>query len=76
MSDEESPNITAEELAKRLKVSEGTLERWRGMTRREGKQVGPRFFRLSPGRGPGVRYRIKDVEEYERERLGKRPGAN
>lgn len=46
--------LTQPELALRLGVSENTLEKWRW------KKTGPRFFKLG-----GVRYLVKDVEEFE-----------
>jgi predicted DNA-binding transcriptional regulator AlpA len=51
--------ISQNELAQRWQVSEATLERWRS------QRKGPQFLRL----GGQVRYRLVDVESYERERL-------
>ena len=51
--------ISQNELAQRWQVSEATLERWRF------QRKGPQFLRL----GGQVRYRLVDVESYERERL-------
>ncbi|MEI7843809.1 MAG: helix-turn-helix domain-containing protein [Gallionellaceae bacterium] len=48
-------HLTQTHLAKRWSVSEGTLERWRS----EG--IGPIFLKLKGQ----VRYRIRDVEQYE-----------
>lgn len=48
-------HLTQTHLAKRWSVSEGTLERWRT----EG--IGPIFLKLKGQ----VRYRIRDVEQYE-----------
>jgi predicted DNA-binding transcriptional regulator AlpA len=51
--------IFQNELAQRWQISEATLERWRS------QRMGPQFLRL----GGQVRYRLVDVESYERERL-------
>ena len=51
--------ISQNELAQRWQISEATLERWRS------QRKGPQFLRL----GGQVRYRLVDVESYERERL-------
>ena len=51
--------ISQNELAKRWKISEATLERWRS------QRKGPQFLRL----GGQVSYRLVDVESCERERM-------
>ena len=51
--------ISQNELAQRWQISEATLERWRS------QRQGPQFLRL----GGQVRYRLVDVESYERERM-------
>ena len=51
--------ISQNELAQRWQISEVTLERWRS------QRKGPQFLRL----GGQVRYRLVDVESYEREWL-------
>ncbi|MCG3039176.1 helix-turn-helix domain-containing protein [Streptomyces sp. S1A] len=56
-------NLTEGQLAERLGVSVRTLQRWRW------QKTGPRYYKLSPGRGGRVRYRLADVERYEAERL-------
>ena len=48
-------HLTQRELAERWRISEATLERWRG----EG--IGPRYLKLQ-GR---VLYRLADIEAYE-----------
>ncbi|HFD87474.1 MAG TPA: DNA-binding protein [Gammaproteobacteria bacterium] len=52
-------HLTQRELAERWRISEATLERWRG----EG--LGPQYLKLH-GR---VLYRLVDVEAYEAECL-------
>ena len=52
-------HLTQRELAERWRLSEATLERWRG----EG--LGPQYLKLQ-GR---VLYRIVDVEAYEEQYL-------
>lgn len=51
--------ISQNELAQRWQISEATLERWRS------QRKGPQFLRL----GGQVRYRLVNVESYERERM-------
>lgn len=51
--------ISQNELAQRWQISEATLERWRS------QHKGPQFLRL----GGQVRYRLVDVESYEREKM-------
>jgi predicted DNA-binding transcriptional regulator AlpA len=51
--------ISQNKLAQRWQISEATVERWRS------QRKGPQFLRL----GGQVRYRLVDVESYERERL-------
>jgi hypothetical protein len=46
-------------LAKRWQVSPRTLERWRWTG------IGPRFLKI----GRRVRYRLEDIEAYEKQRL-------
>ena len=52
-------HLTQRDLARRWNKSEGTLERFRS----EG--IGPRFLKL----GGTVRYRLEDIEAYERDCL-------
>jgi hypothetical protein len=47
------------ELARRWKISERTLERWRWLGQ------GPRFMKL----GGRVAYRLEDIEAFEAEQL-------
>lgn len=51
--------ISPNELAQRWLISEATLERWRS------QRKGPQFLRL----GGQMRYRLVDVESYERARM-------
>jgi excisionase family DNA binding protein len=51
--------LTDIEVAKRLGVSRFTVRAWRL------KGTGPRFLKM----GRAVRYRVQDVEEYERQAL-------
>lgn len=52
-------HLTQRDLARRWNKSEGTLERFRS----EG--IGPRFLKI----GGTVRYRLQDIEAYERDCL-------
>jgi len=56
-----SRRLTQQEVAEMLNVSVGTVENWRY------RGVGPAYIKLGPGtRGTKVRYRIEDVEAFER----------
>lgn len=50
------------QLAKRWDMHPRTLENWRQQGR------GPRFFKLHDGPKAPVRYRLEDIEEFEKER--------
>ena len=52
-------HLTQNELARRWRMSERTLERWRWLGQ------GPRFMKL----GGRVIYRLEDVEAFEAEQL-------
>lgn len=54
------PNLSTEELANRWSVTPRTIKRWRS----EG--IGPRSFKI----GQLVRYRLDDVEQFERRSPG------
>jgi excisionase family DNA binding protein len=58
-SPSENRILTDIEVAERLGVSRFTVRSWRL------KGVGPRFLKM----GRAVRYRAKDVDEYERQAL-------
>ena len=62
-------NLTEKQVAERLRVSVRTVQAWRH------KRRGPRYFKLSPGRGGRVRYRESDIAVYESERLTDAGGA-
>ena len=53
--------LTTEELAKRWAVAPNTLRRWRV------DGTGPGFVKLGTGIRSAVRYRIDDIEEYEKD---------
>jgi excisionase family DNA binding protein len=55
----ENRSLTDVEVAERLGVSRFTVRSWRL------KGVGPRFLKM----GRAVRYRSRDVDEYERQAL-------
>lgn len=61
------PVLTPEQLASRWDLTTGTLRNWRS------KGLGPAYIRVGWGRGR-VRYRLVDVEAYERRHLVKAPG--
>ena len=52
-------HLTQRDLAERWGKAEATIERYRS------DGVGPRFLKL----GGGVRYRLEDIEQFERECL-------
>jgi Helix-turn-helix domain len=52
-------HLTQNELARRWRMSERTLERWRWLGQ------GPRFMKL----GGRVIYRLEDIEAFEAEQL-------
>jgi len=54
-------HLTTDQLAKRWGVSSNRLRQWRV----EGK--GPSFIKLGPGPKAPVRYRLEDIEEFERD---------
>lgn len=56
-------DLTERQVAARLGVSVRTLQNWRWLG------IGPRYFKLSPGRGGRVRYRLADCEQWEQERV-------
>lgn len=55
--------MTDDDVAARLGVSAHTVRAWRG------KGIGPRFFKM----GRAVRYRLADVEAYERHSRKEQP---
>lgn len=59
--------LTPKELAARLKIHTNTLAKWRMAN------TGPKFLRIGEGPKSRVRYRLQDIEEFERsnQSLGK-----
>ena len=63
MTEEPKPKvqmITSEQLAERWAVSKDTVRVWRI------DNVGPPWVKLTPGPKGAVRYRLSDIEEWER----------
>jgi len=60
------PVMTTEQLARRWEVSPGTLVNWRS----QGK--GPCYIRLGTGGKASIRYRLRDIEEYEQQQTVER----
>ena len=54
--------LTSKELAVRWKMSEQMLRVWRV------KNKGPNYFKLGEGKKASVRYRLEDVEAWEKQR--------
>jgi hypothetical protein len=52
--------LTPKELCERWKVADNTLRKWRVAN------VGPTYIKLGEGRNSEVRYRLDDVEAFER----------
>jgi hypothetical protein len=52
--------LTPKELCERWKVADNTLRKWRVAN------VGPAYIKLGEGRNSEVRYRIDDVEAFEK----------
>lgn len=55
--------LTTIELAARWKMAVGSLENWRQ------QKKGPRFIKMGGAKNADVRYRITDVEAFERKNL-------
>lgn len=53
--------LTSKELAERWKMSEQILRVWRL------KKKGPQYFKLGEGKKASVRYRLDDVEAWEKQ---------
>jgi hypothetical protein len=56
--------LTPKELAERLKVTDGTLRKWRIA------KVGPKYVKLGDSRTALVRYKLEDVEAFEQSNKG------
>lgn len=54
--------LTSKDLAERWKMSEQMLRVWRV------KNKGPNYFKLGEGKKASVRYRLEDVEAWEKQR--------
>lgn len=52
--------ITTQALAERWGLSVGTLENWRA------QKKGPPFVKIGGGSRGSVRYKLADIEEYEK----------
>ena len=52
--------LTPKELCERWKVADNTLRKWRVAN------TGPSYIKLGEGRNSEVRYRIDDVEAFEK----------
>ena len=52
--------LTPKELAKRWSTATNTLARWRV------SRVGPKYLKMGEGTRSRVRYRLSDIEDYER----------
>jgi hypothetical protein len=52
--------LTPKQLCERWKVADNTLRKWRVAN------VGPSYIKLGEGRNSEVRYRIDDVEAFEK----------
>lgn len=61
MTNETNPTLDQDQLAKRWGIHPRTLEGWRL------QKKGPPYFRLHEGKRAPVRYRLEDVEQYERD---------
>jgi hypothetical protein len=52
--------LTPKQLCERWKVADNTLRKWRVAN------VGPAYIKLGEGRNSEVRYRVDDVEAFEK----------
>jgi predicted site-specific integrase-resolvase len=52
--------LTPKELCERWKVADNTLRKWRVAN------IGPSYIKLGEGRNSEVRYRVDDVEAFEK----------
>ena len=52
--------LTPKDLAKRWSIATNTLARWRVAG------VGPKYLKMGEGTRSRVRYRLSDIEDYER----------
>lgn len=54
-----STMLTTEELARRWKVAQNTLRKWRV------DGIGPSYIKMGEGKNATVRYKLEDIESYE-----------
>lgn len=52
--------LTPKELCERWKVADNTLRKWRVAN------SGPNYIKLGDGRNSEVRYRVEDIEAFEK----------
>lgn len=52
--------LTPKELCQRWKVADNTLRKWR-LT-----NTGPSYIKLGDGRNSQVRYKLEDIEQFEK----------
>ena len=55
-----SQPLTPKELCDRWKIADNTLRKWRVAN------TGPTYIKLGEGRNSEVRYRVEDIESFER----------
>jgi hypothetical protein len=53
--------FTPKDLMARWSVTDNTLRRWRMLG------TGPDYIKLGPGKASEVRYRLEDIERFEKE---------
>lgn len=53
--------LTPKELCERWKVADNTLRKYRVAG------IGPKYIKLGTGRNAEVRYRLEDIQEFERD---------
>lgn len=53
--------FTPKDLMARWSVTDNTLRRWRMLG------TGPDYIKLGPGKGSEVRYRLEDIERFEKD---------
>jgi len=56
-------HLTTAQLAERWQMDEKTLSNWRQQGR------GPKYIKLGEGRTANVRYRLEDIEAFEKTNL-------
>lgn len=61
--------LTTEELARRWKIAQNTLRKWRV------DGFGPNYIKMGDGKNATVRYKLQDIEAYEERNYAKINGA-